>query len=59
MRQAIMSSPGVIEHREIPKPETPGPGEVILKIERIGVCGSDIHVFHGASRHTISCCSGS
>jgi len=47
MRQAIMISPGVIEHREVSKPETPGPGEVMLKIERIGVCGSDIHVFHG------------
>ena len=47
MRQAIMISPGVIEHREIPKPESVGPGEVMLKIERIGVCGSDIHVFHG------------
>ena len=47
MRQAIMTSPGVIEYREIPKPVSVGPGEVMLKIERIGVCGSDIHVFHG------------
>jgi 2-desacetyl-2-hydroxyethyl bacteriochlorophyllide A dehydrogenase len=47
MRQAVMTSPGVIEYREIPKPETLGPREVLLKIERIGVCGSDIHVFHG------------
>jgi L-iditol 2-dehydrogenase/threonine 3-dehydrogenase len=47
MRQAIMTSPGVIEYRDIPKPVSVGPGEVMLKIERIGVCGSDIHVFHG------------
>jgi threonine dehydrogenase-like Zn-dependent dehydrogenase len=47
MRQAIMTSPGVIEFREIPKPESLGSKEVLLKIERIGVCGSDIHVFHG------------
>lgn len=47
MRQAVMISPGVIEYREISQPDTPGPDEVILKIERIGVCGSDIHVFHG------------
>jgi threonine dehydrogenase-like Zn-dependent dehydrogenase len=47
MRQAIMTSPGVIEYREIPKPESLGSKEVMLKIERIGVCGSDIHVFHG------------
>jgi len=47
MRQAIMISPGVIEYREIAKPDSPGPGEVMLKIERIGICGSDVHVFHG------------
>jgi L-iditol 2-dehydrogenase len=47
MRQAIMISPGKIEFRDIPKPEKLESGEVLLKIERIGVCGSDIHVFHG------------
>ena len=47
MRQAIMISPGIIEYREIPKPERLGDKDVLLKIERIGVCGSDVHVFHG------------
>jgi len=47
MRQAVMVSPGIIEFNEIPKPELLGADEVMLKIERIGVCGSDIHVFHG------------
>lgn len=47
MRQAVMVSPGIIEFNEIPKPESLGAREVMLKIERIGVCGSDIHVFHG------------
>jgi L-iditol 2-dehydrogenase/threonine 3-dehydrogenase len=47
MRQAIMTTPGVIEHRDIPVPEKLGAKEVLLRIQRIGVCGSDIHVFHG------------
>ena len=47
MRQAVMISPGNIEFRDIPKPEKLENDEVLLKIERIGVCGSDIHVFHG------------
>ncbi len=47
MRQAIMISPGVIEHREVPEPGKIKDNEVLLKIKRIGVCGSDIHVFHG------------
>jgi len=42
-----MTSPGVIEHREIPEPGPLKENEVLLRIKRIGVCGSDIHVFHG------------
>ncbi|MEM8565738.1 MAG: alcohol dehydrogenase catalytic domain-containing protein [Bacteroidota bacterium] len=47
MKQAIMTTPGVIEFREVEKPSSLKPNEVLLKIEKIGVCGSDIHVFHG------------
>ncbi len=46
MRQAVMTAPGTIEFREVPEP-VPGLGQVRVRIERIGVCGSDIHVFHG------------
>lgn len=46
MRQAIMTEPGKIEFREVPEP-LPGPGEIMLRIQRIGVCGSDVHVNHG------------
>ena len=46
MRQAVMTAPGRIEFREVPEP-VPGPGQVRVRVERIGVCGSDIHVFHG------------
>lgn len=46
MRQAVMIGPGEIEYRHI---EAPGlaAGEVLICVQRIGVCGSDIHVFHG------------
>jgi L-iditol 2-dehydrogenase/threonine 3-dehydrogenase len=47
MRQAIMISPGVIEHREIPEPGQLSENQVLLRIKRIGICGSDIHVYHG------------
>jgi len=46
MLQQVMTSPGVIEFRNIPKPE-PSAGEVLIKIKRIGICGSDVHVYHG------------
>ena len=47
MRQAIMISPGVIEHREITEPDQLKNNEILLRIKKIGVCSSDIHVFHG------------
>lgn len=47
MRQAIMLKPGVIEFREVEKPEVLKENEILLNIKKIGVCGSDIHVFHG------------
>ncbi len=47
MRQAIMISPGIIEHRVIPEPDQLKDNEILLRIKKIGVCGSDIHVFHG------------
>ena len=47
MRQAIMTSPGNIEFREVPEPQKVGDHEVKLQIKKIGVCGSDIHVYHG------------
>lgn len=31
---------------EIDAPE-PGPGEVLVRIGRAGICGSDMHIFHG------------
>ncbi len=46
MLQQVMTEPGKIEFREVPVPE-PGKGEVLVKIMEIGICGSDIHVYHG------------
>ena len=51
MRQAVMIEPGAIEIREEPKPQ-PKTGEVLLRVRRIGVCGSDIHVYHGLHPYT-------
>ena len=51
MKQAVMTAPGKIKIHEIEAPE-PGPGEVLLRIQRIGVCGSDVHVYHGMHPYT-------
>jgi L-iditol 2-dehydrogenase len=51
MRQAVMTSPGKIEFKDIQEPK-PGKGEVLIRIQRIGICGSDVHVWHGKHPYT-------
>lgn len=51
MIQQLMTSPGEITFREVEIPKT-GPDQVLVKIKRIGVCGSDIHVYHGEHPYT-------
>jgi len=51
MKQAIMTAPGSIKFREVDRP-TPRDHEALIQVRRIGVCGSDIHVFHGLHPYT-------
>ena len=51
MLQEVMTAPGEITFREIPIPE-PGDDEVLIKMMKIGICGSDIHVYHGTHPYT-------
>ena len=46
MIQQVMTEPGKIEFRQIPVPEI-ADDQILVKIMYIGVCGSDIHVYHG------------
>ena len=51
MLQAVMTQPGQIEFQQVEKPQI-GPDEILMQTRRIGVCGSDIHVFHGKHPYT-------
>ena len=46
MKAAVLVEPGRIEIREVADPE-PGPGEVLISVEGVGICGSDHSVFSG------------
>ena len=51
MLQALMTKPGAITIQEVERPAI-GSAQVLLQIKRIGVCGSDIHVYHGLHPYT-------
>jgi 2-desacetyl-2-hydroxyethyl bacteriochlorophyllide A dehydrogenase len=46
MKQIICPEPGKLERREVARPIAE-PGKVILKVNRIGVCGTDLHAYEG------------
>ncbi|MFH5803711.1 zinc-binding dehydrogenase [Alienimonas sp. DA493] len=46
MRAAVISSPGRIEHADVPTPD-PAAGEVRVRLEGCGVCHSNLPVFEG------------
>ena len=51
MKQQVMTEPHKISFREVDIPQT-GPDQVLVKIKKIGICGSDIHVYHGTHPFT-------
>lgn len=46
MIQEVMTEPGKIIFHEIPD-AVAEPGKILIKMRRIGICGSDVHVWHG------------
>lgn len=47
------STPHSVELREFSRPE-PGPDDVILAVEAVGVCGSDLHQWTGSHSWTVN-----
>lgn len=46
MLRIALSNPGYFVSQDVNEPR-PGPGQVLVRVHRIGVCGTDIHAFHG------------
>ena len=46
MKSLICTTPGQLDYQEIAQPVF-SPGNTILKIKRIGICGTDLHAFEG------------
>lgn len=46
MRSVLLNKPGELLFRDIQKP-VPKADEVLIKVKRVGICGSDVHAYHG------------
>jgi L-iditol 2-dehydrogenase len=49
IRVGVMTSPGKIGIREVPKPR-PGPGQVLVKIEACGICTTEQRIYSGVHK---------
>ena len=46
MRAIVLDRPGSFRVAEVPDP-TPGEGQIIVKVDACGICGTDIHIMDG------------
>ena len=46
MKALVYRGPGRIRLEDVPEPVV-GPGEVIVHVAAVGICGSDMHAYHG------------
>jgi len=47
MRAVTFQAPGEVRIEERPDPEVTAPDEAIVRVEASGICGSDLHIYHG------------
>src|SRR5690349_123687 len=46
MKAIVYTGPNSLELRDEPEP-TPASDEVLVRVEAVGICGSDMHAYHG------------
>ena len=47
MQAIVTRRVGVMELADVPEPDQPGPGQVVVRPEAVGLCGSDYHFLTG------------
>jgi len=50
MRACVLHDVRRLEVREVPNP-TPGPHDVLVRVEAVGLCGTDLHIFGGEANY--------
>lgn len=47
MKTVLLEKPGSLNLTESAPPAGPGPGEALVRVRRVGICGTDLHAFRG------------
>jgi 2-desacetyl-2-hydroxyethyl bacteriochlorophyllide A dehydrogenase len=47
MRAVTFQAPGEVRVDEVAEPELLAPDDAIVRVEASGICGSDLHIYHG------------
>ncbi len=46
MKALVYTNPNALEWRDEPEP-LPSNDEVLVRVDAVGICGSDMHAYHG------------
>jgi 2-desacetyl-2-hydroxyethyl bacteriochlorophyllide A dehydrogenase len=47
MKTLVLEQPGVLRLTDTAPPEQPAAGEALVRVRRVGICGSDLHAYKG------------
>ena len=47
MRAVTFQAPGEVQLDDVAEPELLAPDDAIVRVEASGICGSDLHIYHG------------
>lgn len=47
MRAVVLRAPHLVEVAEVPVPEIASPTDILLRVERTAICGTDLHPYEG------------
>ena len=47
MKAIELTKPGSFARIDVEEPKSPGPDEVLIRIDRVGICGTDISGYLG------------
>jgi 2-desacetyl-2-hydroxyethyl bacteriochlorophyllide A dehydrogenase len=47
MQALVLEQPGSFRYRDVAEPGAPGPGEAVVRVEAVGICGTDYGGFRG------------